>query len=182
MVFFLAKFSLRSFHILLTNKCLVTCKMPWSVEKSDFMKDVILGHHRNGRSLMNISTKLPQIDCGLWSSKVKGERWMSEYAHNRQTRETGRLRPTNECLLPENIVPTVKFDGRGIIVWEFFFQFNSPLLVRIYSKLDADTYCSILNDSVLHTVLLVKPMLLPWWQRQLSCSAVHHTLVWWQWG
>lgn len=54
-----------------------------------------------------------------------------------------------ESLLPDYIVPTVYFDDGAITVWESFSLFSLRHLVPIHGKLNTNTYCTVLNDSLL---------------------------------
>ncbi|GFS49663.1 transposable element tcb1 transposase [Trichonephila clavipes] len=55
-----------------------------------------------------------------------------------------------ERLLPECVVPTLKFGGGGIIVWRCFSWYGLGVLIPIYDKFNADSYCTFLDNEKLH--------------------------------
>lgn len=64
-------------------------------------------------------------------------------------------RQPREHLLPECIVPTIKFGAYEIMICWYFSCIVLEPLVPIYGILNTDAYCTILDDNVLSTLWLL---------------------------
>ncbi|GIY67690.1 transposable element Tc1 transposase [Caerostris extrusa] len=126
---------------------------------ADFENGIIIGYHKCDRFLRDISSdlKYPKSTVAYVIKKWKISEAVLWSDESRFTlyRSDGRVwvwRLPGERLLPEGIVPIVKFGGGGIRVWGVSPEYGLGPFVPIHGKLNADAYCTILDDNVLPTL------------------------------
>ncbi|GIY65088.1 transposable element Tcb1 transposase [Caerostris darwini] len=84
-----------------------------------------------------------------------------------------------ERLLPECVVPTVKFGGGGLMVWACFSWYGAGPLVKVDGAMNADRYCDILDNHVLPTLWATYGMDDCWYQDEnATCHVARRTLAW----